>query len=295
MTFNPDYFKPIDFNAAAVAQCGAGSRANLRGQHIWDWQLIKPDGSVTGFDLNAAAVRQGGPGSIAVSTGVHAYNWTLITPSQIRYKHIPIVLVTVDKIFDIQAVAAAVETLKTHLIASQELLRQMVGKTVDFIAPLVSYTSITSAQATAWNQQMAVTGPNQRDYYNYYAAEVQRVMGAGFNATTHRYLTALFGAQNDGSAAMPPTSVLASEVFTNPIKPLNGYTYSGGRGSECDNVYVLLHEAIGGHALGLPHPPDAEQNSGRVMWSGRPNQSNGVVAVYTESEKQALIATGFLK
>lgn len=293
MTFNPDYFRDIAMDAAAKAQFGAGASAFVQGDpHFWNWKVRRADGSVTGIDLALAATTQLGAGFQPVALSNHAYSWRALRFSDLKYKVIPIILVTGDKIFDIQGVQNAVETFKSHIIQSQEWIRQAVGKTIDCIAPLVYYTRITAAQCAQWNIDMKVEGaPNQRDYFKAFQQEVKNVLGTGYNEQYHKYLVTIYGAQQDGSVTLSPVALISSDVLTYPYKSFGFYSYSS-RGDVIDDSYAIIHEL--GHVFGLPHPPVAEQNESRLMWNGRPG-FNGSGGQFTSAEIAVLLQSPWFK
>lgn len=287
MSFDKDFIYGIDLNRAAVEQHGAGATAVVSGaNHMWNWQARKADGSVGGLDMQLAATRQYGAGAKIVSVGAYANDWRVIKPAELKYKIIPIMYVTQEKIWDPAAVKAALDIFETHLMGSQEWMRQKIDKTFDLLQPLVVYTSRTTAQFNAWNTEMS-TGPNPFAYFDGLRQDVQTFMGSHYNPTLHKYLVSVYGAQQNGSAAASPVAVVASEVFTNPFKVYYPDPLETSRGSEEDNAYAILHEL--GHTFGFPHQEGPTADT-MLMWNKRVPY-----AELSDDERATLLASPFFK
>jgi len=287
MTFNKDALKGIDLQAAAVEQYGAGSTVKTKGDHAWDWQVVKPDGSIAGIDMNRAAIKQYNANAKPVLIGGFSKNdWTFIDFTAIKNKIIPIILVTADKVWDINAVKQASDCFESKIIGVQEWLRQQIDETFDCVAPLVMYTNLTSSQLNTWEQQRVATGS-----FNYYYGirdEIKRLMGVRYNELDHIYLTSVLGGVVGWSSNVNPVAVVHSDVFDDKYQVYSQMTHAVS-GDAGDDSYVIAHELL--HAFGLDHTPESVPNRNNyVMWIGR--LPNGQL---TQDDKNKLLLNKFIK
>lgn len=284
MSFDRDFLKGIDLNLAASQQYGSGSVAVKNGNHAWHWQAKLPDGSLRGLDMNLAAQRQMSPTAKAVMLGAGAYDWSFIDFPKIDKKVIPIILVTADKIYDIAAVAEAVECYKTKIIGVQEWLRQEIGKTFDSLPPLIGYTNITDQQIQAWNPDVYIN----KTYFTGMTQAVDSYLGSS-RSMNHMYLSTVFSTTHmTGAACTAPHAVVRSHALDDRFNIFDALSYTRTSDS-ADDMYVVAHELL--HSFGLDHPPEGTVNRDqRIMWTGRlPN------AVLTAEEKSILLRSAFLK
>lgn len=286
MTFNKDYFKGIDLNLAAAQEHGTGATAIRKGDHAWDWQAKMPDGSIRGINMNLAAQRQMSSTAKAFMTGASAFDWTFADLAKVQHKVIPVVLVTADKIYDINGVKEAVKCLKSKIMGVQEWLRQEIDETFDVIPPLVFYTNVTAAQVTQWNNDMSVEA-RKFDYFYKTMDAVKAALGNSYT-DKHIYLTSFYGADIKGSAAVSPLALVRSTVFDHMFKPFEAVTHTA-HSDTADDCYVIAHELL--HTFGADHPPEGTLNRDRmVMWIGRfPNP------ILRAEDRAAISNSPFLK
>lgn len=286
MSFDKDFIRGVDLNAAAIEQYGAGSSVRLEKESAWGWKAVKSNGALDGIDMGRAAVKQYNANAKAVLTGVGSTDWVFIDFSAIKQKVIPIVLVTNDKAFDVAGVKNALDCFEGKIIAVQEWIRQQVDKTFDVVQPLVYYTSISSAQFKTWDDQRIATGS-----FNYYYGvrdEIKKQLGVSYNEKDHIYLVSVFGGVVGWSCNSTPVSLVRSTVFDDKYTIFSQIAHTTS-GDTADDMYVIGHELL--HAFGLDHTPESTPSRGSyIMWTGRFPNTN-----LTQDEKNLLLKSNFIK
>lgn len=290
MGFNPDYLKKIDFNRAARDRYGWNFYAIKEGDHAYHWKST--NGSARyGLDLSDAAIRQAGNGFVPVMIGGKAEDWRFLNFAQLNFKVIPVVLTTIDYIWDHNQIKTRVDNLKSYLVAGQEWLRQQIDRTFDMIQPIVYYApNLTKARLDEWNRLMSEpNNPKRWDYFYGIRDEVKFLLGNNYNESTHKYWAFVLGG-NNGSSTISPVAVTHSDVFNNRYDQFE-YIQHTKRGDEADNVYASLHELL--HSFGLDHPSPTQLNYEKSIMMTRRVSSNQD-CILLDNEKQILLASPFL-
>lgn len=290
MGFNPDYFKKVDFNRAARERYGSAFYAFREGDHAWNWKAT--NGTVKyGLDLSDAAFRQAGNGSVPVLTGMKAEDWRFVNYGQLTFKVIPVVLVTLDYVWDHNQIKTRLDNLKSYLIAGQEWLRQQIDRTFDMVPPVVYYTgNITKAKLDAWNISMAdPNSPKRWDYFYGIRDEVKSQLGANYNESTHKYWTFVLNG-NNGSSTVSPVAITHSDAFNNRYDQFENIINTT-RGDEADNIYASLHELL--HSFGLDHPSSTQTDYDKSIMMTRRVSSNQDCKIL-QNERETLLRSPFL-
>jgi hypothetical protein len=286
MTFDKDFIRGIDLSRAAIDQYGAGTTVRAKGGHAWDWEAVLPNGTTGFIDMNRAALKQYNSTAKPVMTGVAAGDWAFLDFGGISYKVIPIMLVTADKIYDVNAVKTALDAFESKIIACQEWMRQQLDKTFDVVQPLTYYTPVSANQFQLWDNQRISTGS-----FNYFYGvrdEIKRMLGTSYNEQRHVYLVTVLGGIVGWSCNLNPVSLVRSEVLDDHYKVFTEavHTQDGDVG---DDSYMIMHELT--HAFGVDHTPESTVNRHEyLMWTGRlPN------AKLTSTEKSLILKSPFIK
>lgn len=260
MSFNYSYFRNIDLDRACKDQYGTLAKAYLKYNHVWGWSCSY-NGKDYSIDLNQAAKRQIGDMYRSYMTSLKTSGWKFMSLRSFRHKVVPVILVGNEDIWNVDGVEQKIENYKSHLSASQEWIRQLVGKTFDCIPPILIYCNIEQTKLDEWNEIMKHEGQNKYDYFYGLRDYVKNALGDDFN-DENIYLISHSG-QNNGSSALYPFALIHSELLDNKWSIFSSIEYKK-RGDVADNIYALTHEFL--HTLGLNHCPE---NNG-IMLFGRP-------------------------
>lgn len=260
MSFNSDYEKRIDLSRACKDQYGPLAKPVLAYNHVWGWKCNN-DGKELSIDLQLAADRQVGKDYSAFMKSLSSDGWVFMNLRSFNRKVVPVVLIDNDNIWKVDEVNLKLRNFKSHLIASQEWARQLVGKTFDLINPILFYCDISKEKMNEWNEKATRSDSSRYDYFYGYRDFVKNILGDQFN-DKNIYVVAHVG-KNNGSSALYPFAVVHSEIFDNYYSVFTEVKYTQ-RGDVADNIYALTHELF--HAFGLDHCDD---NNG-IMLRGRP-------------------------
>lgn len=142
-------FKSLNFDAYAKTKFGQSAHVICLDNHFGSWRIVQ-NGKQFHIDINDVALWQYGYGYRAVATGIYKDDWCAINFNLINWKIIPIVVVSDDKIHDIQGVRNACNNLISGLDLTRDwYYNQMGGKTFNFLErAIIIHSADTSL---AWN------------------------------------------------------------------------------------------------------------------------------------------------
>ena len=284
-SFEAQFYKSLDIQAAAKEQFGFLAVAVATGDHAYDWKA-QVGREQNGLDLKRAVANQYGPEYSLVMTGVHKFDWKAFRFAEPDRYVLPVMLIASDFTFDIDGVAEAVTRYRTVLGRVQGFYNARVDGVLHFLQPLVLPTSLTSAQ---WNALSAQTAQDADRYVLLNQTIQSYEQQLPPPADNLRVVLSIYtgdsqdiwlGAASTGKYSMGP-----------PRATSLGCPAAGSLDANCsDAAYAIGHEL--GHTLGLGHTcdefPEHADCGQSIMQTGHPPE-----AILLQREIVILIESGF--
>lgn len=275
-------YEDLDLSLYCQQKYGSGSKVDFASNHMYGVGCKNFFGNRFSLDMDAVCRKQFGSDSEALLTGVHKYDWKCANWEKMNDVVIPIIIVSADYVFDIDAVDGAISNVAAVLKNVQswyaDHLPESLGRRTFTIArPMIK---VSWDSANYWNRLSCNTAePTELHYPDeclplfssknrnalyYTASEEANEIMKNFKASTGsdgRTVVSVFvfSGKTDaifhGAAATGP---YPSDGTGKPTDPGVYYNVMGPDIAGCTDLnercgfYGVAHEI--GHSFGRPHP-----------------------------------------
>ncbi len=241
--FEDDFYRGIDVWGAALEQFGARAVLYSRCEGLNCW-YVKSGGQVRPLDLKRAVAKQYGADWTLVAVGAGRSDWRAVRFADLNYAVLPVMMVSSDRLSDVEGVNTGLARFRTVLANSQYWYFAHVGKTFRLLQPVIVTTEHTSAQ---WNSLSGMYTNKDKLAQATWSQYARHLPAPGNNL---RVVVAPYTGENytiaQGALSMPGFAV-APSLATSLWCP-----QSGQLDKSCQSASYLVGQALG-LSFGLGH------------------------------------------
>lgn len=243
VVFEDGFYQGIDIRGAAREQFGAKAVLYSRCEGLNCW-YVRAGGQVKRLDLKRAVAWQYGEDWTLVAVGAGKSDWRAIRFADLSFTVLPVMMVSSDRLYDVEGVNIGLARFRTVLANSQYWYYLHVGKTFRLLQPVIVTTERTSAQ---WN---TLSGMNTKKEVMAEATWSQYARHLPAPGSDLRVVIAPYTGENytiaQGAHSMPGFAIvpaLTTSLWCPQSGPLN---------KSCQSASYLVGQALG-LSFGLVH------------------------------------------